>query len=94
MRNEKGTAQVGVHHGVPVIPAHLQRGLADVAACVVHQDTNRAAQFYGSSFGCRTEGSDTLLVAHVQRQRPRLDAHAREFRQERIAVPGLAAGED
>ena len=72
---KKATAQIGVEDRVPVVPGHVQRGLADVAAGIVHENVDMAE----GVFGCRRHVLDAALIAHIQFERTRRGGRALRF---------------
>ena len=47
--NEEAAAQIRIEHKVPVVPGDFERRLADIAACVVHEDVNLPEGCFGLS---------------------------------------------
>ena len=86
---KKRAAQVGVENGIPVVPGHIERRLANVAAGVVDQDIDLAEVRLDG----RHRSLNAGMIAHVQIDRKCLSAERLNFRGERRQGPLVAAGD-
>ncbi len=86
LRHKEAAAQIRLHHQVPIVPRHIQRGLAHIASSVVHQNVNLPE-------GClrlARHALNALVVAHVEFQTHGSPPHRRDFLfkvVQRLALP-------
>ncbi len=88
--DEEGAAQVGVDHKVPIVPGHVDGGLAHVAAGVVDEDVDLAV------VGMRgfDHGPNAAVIADVERERQCPPPERLDFSAECVERIDVSAGDD
>ena len=69
--DKEAAAQIGIEDQVPIVPGHIERRLAHIAAGIVDQDVDLAA----GCLGIRCHALDARLFADIQAERGCLSAH-------------------